>query len=86
MRGFLEDRVQRLESSVHSEMSRVEVISRCCALLPLIVGAALLLNKLSIRVWVRGPPGAMPWSEVAEGRHCRGACLDETARASGGFG
>jgi hypothetical protein len=44
MRGFLEDRVQRLESSVHSKMSRVEVISWCWALLPLIIGAALLLS------------------------------------------
>jgi TolA-binding protein len=44
MRGFLEDRVQRLESNVHGKMSRVEVISWCWALLPFIVGAALLLS------------------------------------------
>lgn len=44
MRGFLEDRVQRLESSVHSRMSRAEVISWGWALLPLVVGAALLMS------------------------------------------
>jgi hypothetical protein len=44
MCGFLEDRVQRLESSVHRKMSRAEVISWCWALIPLIVGAALLIS------------------------------------------
>jgi predicted RNase H-like nuclease (RuvC/YqgF family) len=44
MRGFLEDRAQRLESSVHSKMSRAEVISWCWALIPLIVAAALLIS------------------------------------------
>jgi Flp pilus assembly protein TadB len=44
MRGFLEDRVQCLESGIHSKMSRAEVISWCWALLPLIVGAALLIS------------------------------------------
>jgi predicted RNase H-like nuclease (RuvC/YqgF family) len=44
MCGFLEDRVQRLESSVHSKMSRAEVIRWCWALIPLVVGAALLLT------------------------------------------
>jgi hypothetical protein len=44
MRGFLEDCVQRLEASVHSKMSRAEVISWCWALIPLIVGAALLIS------------------------------------------
>ena len=44
MRGVLEDRVQRLESSVHHKMSRAEVLSWCWALIPLIVGAALLLS------------------------------------------
>jgi hypothetical protein len=44
MRGFLEDRVERLESSVHSKMSRVEVINWCWALFPLIVGVALPLS------------------------------------------
>jgi hypothetical protein len=44
MRGVLEDRVQRLEGSVHYKMSRVEVISWCWALVPFIVGAALLIS------------------------------------------
>jgi TolA-binding protein len=44
MRGFLEDRVQRLESSVHSKMSRAEVISWCWALIPLVIAAALLIS------------------------------------------
>jgi hypothetical protein len=44
MRGFLEDRVQRLESSVHRKMSRAEVLGWVWALVPLIVGAALLIS------------------------------------------
>ena len=44
MRGYLEDRVQRLEASVHHKMSRSEVISWCWALIPFIVGAALLIS------------------------------------------
>jgi hypothetical protein len=44
MRGVLEDRVQRLEGSVHHKMSRVEVISWVWALIPFIVGAALLIS------------------------------------------
>lgn len=53
MRGFLEDRVQRLESSVHQKMSRVEVIGWCWALIPLIVGAALLISLVATRVPAR---------------------------------
>jgi predicted ArsR family transcriptional regulator len=53
MRGFLEDRVQRLESSVHHKMSRAEVISWCWALIPLIVGAALLISLVATRVPAR---------------------------------
>jgi hypothetical protein len=44
MRGFLENRVQHLETSVHHKMSRAEVISWCWALIPVVVGAALLLS------------------------------------------
>jgi hypothetical protein len=44
MRGFLEDRVQRLETSVHHKMSRAELISWAWALVPLIVAAALLIS------------------------------------------
>jgi hypothetical protein len=50
MRGFLEDRVQRLESSVHGKMSRAEVLSWCWALIPLIVGATLLISLVATRV------------------------------------
>jgi hypothetical protein len=44
MCGYLEDRVQRLEGSVHHKMSRAELISWCWALIPFIVGAALLIS------------------------------------------
>lgn len=44
MRGYLEDRVTRLESSAHGKMTRAELISWCWALVPLIVGAALLIS------------------------------------------
>jgi predicted RNase H-like nuclease (RuvC/YqgF family) len=44
MRGYLEDRVQRLEGSVHHKMRRSEVISWVWALIPVIVGAALLIS------------------------------------------
>jgi hypothetical protein len=53
MRGFLEDRVQRLESNVHQKMSRAEVLSWCWALIPLIVGAALLISLVASRVPAR---------------------------------
>jgi hypothetical protein len=43
-RGVLEARVQRLERRVHHTMSRVEVIGWCWALIPRIVGAALLIS------------------------------------------
>jgi predicted RNase H-like nuclease (RuvC/YqgF family) len=49
MRGYLEDRVQRLEASVHQKMSRVEVIGWCWALIPLVVGAALLISLAATR-------------------------------------
>jgi hypothetical protein len=44
MRGYLEDRVKRLVGHLHQKMSRVEVISWCWPLIPLIVSAALLLS------------------------------------------
>jgi predicted ArsR family transcriptional regulator len=44
MRGYLEDRVQRLEASVHQKMSRAELLSLCWALIPLVIGAALLIS------------------------------------------
>jgi hypothetical protein len=47
MRAFLEDGVQRLESRVHGKMSRAEVLSWCWALIPFIVGAALLLSLVA---------------------------------------
>jgi hypothetical protein len=53
MRGYLEDRVQRLEGSLHHKMSRAEVLSWVWALVPFIVGAALLI---SLVVSTR-PPG-----------------------------
>jgi hypothetical protein len=53
MRGFLEDRVQRLESRVHGKMSRAEVLSWCWALIPFIVGAALLISLVATRVPAR---------------------------------
>jgi predicted RNase H-like nuclease (RuvC/YqgF family) len=46
MRGFLEDRVQRLETSVHQKMSRAELMGWCWALIPFIVGAALLISLI----------------------------------------
>lgn len=53
MRGYLEDRVQRLEGSVHHKMSRIEVISWVWALVPFIVGAALLISLVAARVPAR---------------------------------
>jgi predicted RNase H-like nuclease (RuvC/YqgF family) len=44
MRGFLEDRVQRLETSVHAKVSRAELMGWAWAVVPLVVGAALLLS------------------------------------------
>jgi predicted RNase H-like nuclease (RuvC/YqgF family) len=46
MRGFLEDRVQRLETSVHQKMSRAKLIGWAWALVPLVVGAALLISLI----------------------------------------
>ena len=47
MRGFLEDRVQRVEQSVHGKMRRAERLGWVWALVPLIVGAALLISLLA---------------------------------------
>jgi hypothetical protein len=44
VRGYLEDRVQRLEGNLHQKMSRVEVISWCWALILLVVGAVFLIS------------------------------------------
>ena len=50
MRGYLEDRVQRLEGNLHQKMSRAEVLSWCWALILLVVGAAFLISPVvSIR-------------------------------------
>jgi predicted ArsR family transcriptional regulator len=46
MRGFLEDRIQRLETSVHQKMSRAELMGWAWALVPLVVGAALLISLI----------------------------------------
>jgi hypothetical protein len=46
MRGFLEDRV-------HHKMSRAEVLRWCWALIPLIVGATLLISLVATRVPAR---------------------------------
>lgn len=50
---YLEDRVRRLEASVHQKMSRAELISWCWALIPLVIGAALLISLV-----VSGQPHA----------------------------
>ena len=42
--GFLEERAQRLETGVHSKMSRVEAIGWAWTLVPLIVGMALVIS------------------------------------------
>jgi hypothetical protein len=40
------DRVQRLETSVHQKVSRAELIGWAWAVVPLVVGAALLISLI----------------------------------------